>query len=227
MMTVSGAAKEAGRALTDIVKTFRLFTLPFQYGALLQDRLSNFLQKVRDQVPPERQLESPAMISGPILERLSYLEENNPLTELFLNLLAKSIDRERISEAHPAFIHIIGQLSTDEALILFQLTKEPLLDIIKKEAVANNSTSSRIKTVDGIKDHLYFPVNTFMYLRHLESLNLVQWVRTSSTPVQEMTSYRSFTSKLIMTDFGQLFARACIPEKDYITFVPEVIKSPA
>jgi hypothetical protein len=43
------------------------------------------------------------------------------LTELYLNLLTRGIDSERVAEAHPAVLIVIKQLSTDEARIMFNL----------------------------------------------------------------------------------------------------------
>ena len=52
---------------------------------------------------------------------LRFMEDENPLTELYLNLLARAIDKERCNEAHPAFIKIIEQMSPDEAMVLYVL----------------------------------------------------------------------------------------------------------
>ncbi len=54
---------------------------------------------------------------------IKYMEDNTILYEIFKELLARSIDSERIAEAHPSFIHIIAQLSHDEAIILLELKK--------------------------------------------------------------------------------------------------------
>ena len=143
---LSSPVKETGKALTDVVKSFRLFTLPFQLAASLQDRLDRYFQKIRNEVPEERQMNSPSMISGPIIERLKYLEENNHLTELFLNLLARSIDTERVNEAHPAFIHLIDQLSPDEAIILIELKNKDIevVDTMDYDKPKNLFTNRKI-----------------------------------------------------------------------------------
>ena len=47
------------------------------------------------------------------------MEDDNPLTELYLNLLARAIDKERCDEAHPAFVTIIEQMSPDEAMVMY------------------------------------------------------------------------------------------------------------
>lgn len=71
--------KEVGKSATDIMKTFRLFTVPFQLAATYQDRLENYLNTVRKNVPTEKQIECHPIIGGPIIDRLRYLDENNKL----------------------------------------------------------------------------------------------------------------------------------------------------
>jgi hypothetical protein len=122
----SPAVQETGKLLFDLAKTFRLFTAPIQLLAAYQDRLSSHLEKVRHSVKEENQIDAPASLSGPIIEKLKYLEGDNYLTRLYLNLLSRSIDKERVNEAHPAFCHIIEQLSSDDAYILYFAKSEPL-----------------------------------------------------------------------------------------------------
>src|SRR5208337_3598331 len=70
-------------------------------------------------VPEDRQQEAAPSIAIPILMDLRFMEDDNPLTELYLNLLARAIDKERCNEAHPAFAKIIGQMSPDEAMVMY------------------------------------------------------------------------------------------------------------
>lgn len=68
-------------------------------------------------------VEANPQISGKVVEGIKYLEVESLLADLFANLLARAIDKERVSEAHPAFPSIISQLSPDEAVILFELSR--------------------------------------------------------------------------------------------------------
>ena len=217
---LSSSTKETGKALTDIVKTFRLFTLPFQYAATLQDRLDKYFHKVRNDVPNERQIDSPPMIAGPIIERLRYLEENNHLTELFLNLLARSIDKERINEAHPAFIHIIDQLSPDEAIILFELKSKDIKVVDTMDYDDEKNIFFNRQIIDGgfPVEKLTFPANFNIYYNHLESLSLISWPMEKQDPIIENNVQTGLTrySYLTTTEFGKLFVKACIPENGFI-----------
>ena len=87
-------------------------------------RAATYSERVAQLVPEDRRIEAPAQVVGPVLEGLRYVDEHNVIAELFVNLLARSIDSDRVSEAHPAFASIISQLSSDEALIIYMLYKK-------------------------------------------------------------------------------------------------------
>ena len=225
---LSGPVQETGKMLTDLIKTLRLFTLPFQYGAAYQDRLVKNLDKVRNKVPEENQIEAPPSLSGPIMERLKYLDDENYLTDLYLNLLSRAIDKERINEAHPAFFHLIDQLSPDEALILFKLSEKEInivthLDYDKSKRLFSNY---QITKNDLSLNELMFPEHFQMYYSHLESLALVQWpVYNEEYPRNEDNIQIGLIkySKLILTDFGKLFVKACIPEGGFVFMKDQTI----
>jgi hypothetical protein len=217
----SNSVQEAGKMLTDFIKAARLFTLPFQLAASQQDRLSKYFEKVRSSVPEENQIEAPAFISGPIIERLKYLEESNYLTDLYLNLLSRAIDKERINEAHPAFYHIIDQLSPDEAYFLFRL-REKVVEVSSHrdfDKGKNLFTNYRIVKTDLPSSEFSFPDHFFMYYSHLESLNLVKWsVLNKEYPTNELKIQIGLIEhgEIYLTDFGELFVKACIPESGFI-----------
>lgn len=119
----SKPARQLGELAEDVIKTARLLAFPLQITATIQDKLDRTLERVIDRVPQERRINPQLQILGPIYENIKYMDDTSVLYELFEELLARSIDSERIAEAHPSFIHIISQLSRDEAVILLELTK--------------------------------------------------------------------------------------------------------
>lgn len=216
--------QESGKAITDLVKALRLFTAPIQFLAAYQDRLTKYLDRVREGVPEERQMEAPPSISGPIIERLKYLEEDNYLTDLYISLLQKAIDKEKIQEAHPAFYHIIDQLSPDEAMILFIISEGPIkydytMDLLTNENGKDYFADRKVIIDTTPKEKLTFIEHFDMYISHLESLNLVTWPVLSQDPIWEddnkpykskqIGSYEK--SQIQLTKFGDLFVKACIP----------------
>lgn len=212
--------QETSKVAVDFIKAMRLFTAPVQLLAAYQDRLTVHLDKVRQKVATEDQIEAPASLSGPILERLKYLEDDNYLTKLYLNLLARAIDRKRINEAHPAFKNVVDQLSPDEALFLYKL-KDVEIEMVshrKYNHITNLFSNYKI-TESGIDiNEFTFPDNFEMYYSHFESLNLVRWpVYHKEFPKDEFGNQNGLIeySKILLTDFGKLFVKACIPEDGF------------
>lgn len=224
---LSKSVQEGGNVLTDTLKAFRLFTAPIQLLASYQDRLAKYLEKVREGVPLERQIEAPASISGPIIERLKYLAEDNYLTNLYILLLQKAIDKERINEAHPAFYHIIDQLSPDEAVILQIISEKPIEYNFTSDLIEDDNGNARFVKPKAIlnttpKEKLVFVQHFDMYISHLVSLNLAKWPIVHQEGIyeesQDSTSKKQIgtleKTKIHLTDFGRLFVKACIPSNE-------------
>ena len=225
---LSGAVKETGQLATDIAKTFRLFTAPFQLAALAQDRFALWLDQIRCRVPVERQIVAAPSIAGPAIQSLVFLEDDNPLREMFLNLLTKAIDSDHVSEAHPAFAQIIDQLSPDEAVFLKIMTEAGNHQIPDRDAPDK---------ADFPIACLAFPERFAVYVSHLIALNLVE-VTSRPRPPEEprvkpilrqpelepmrgartvkILDLKQFSLKpepgatMGLSAFGQLFATACM-----------------
>jgi hypothetical protein len=217
------AFRELGNATKNTVKAARFVIAPLDYLAAQQDRWQRWLKRLSEKVPEENLVAAHPQLSGPVIEGLRYLEEDSLIAELFLNLLARAIDKDRANEAHPAFAKIISQLSPDEALIIYFLReKRYLLEQYAKYNRETNLFGSR-ETRDNQfpLNKLVFPQNFFLYMDHLHSLNLAGiWQHGNQEPDMNdgaqigviITSYSQLTA------FGQLFATACVPNdiNDYI-----------
>lgn len=212
----SKPAKQVGELAEDVVKSARLVLFPFQIAAAIQDRLDRTLKRVADKVPIERQINPQLQIVGPIYEHIKYMDDNSILYELFEELLARSIDSERIKEAHPSFIHIISQLSRDEAIILVELKKNDfdIVDTLDLDRENDRFVNLKIEKTTVPKDKLFFPDQVNMYYSHLESLSLVLWPVFKQDPIKDGDHQIGIRrhSKMNLTDFGKFFADACIPE---------------
>lgn len=219
---LSESVKETGNISNDFIKAARLFTAPIQYLGAYQDRLTKHLNKIREGVPEERQIEAPTSLSGPILDKLKYLEDNNYLTDLYLSLLQKAIDKEKINEAHPAFFHIIEQLSPDEAFLLLKISQKPIeyeytMDLVEKENDKMFFENSKVIKDTAPRDEMIFNEHFDMYISHLESLNLLKWTVVSENPIygnedkgKQTGTYKK--TSIYLTKFGELFVKACIPK---------------
>jgi hypothetical protein len=117
---------------------------------------------VREEVPEERQIEAQPSVAVPILLALRYMEDDNPVTELFLNLLRRVIDRDLVHQVHSAFPKIIEQLSPDEAMIVYLVPDDGRYVFVDPDLQQHNSFPLH---------RLRFPENIQFYCRHLIRLS--------------------------------------------------------
>jgi len=215
---LSKAAKQFGEFGGDFIKAARFVLFPIQIFAAMQNRLEKTLEHVCNDVPSERRITPPPLqIIGPIFENIKYMDDNSILYELFEELLARSVDFERIAEAHPSFIHIIAQLSHDEAIMLHELKKNDF-DVVYTMDLNNEKQRFENRIIEESTipvGKLLFSNKAEMYYSHLESLSLVKWPVTDTEYLRDdkdkQTGIRHH-SKIHLTDFGKFFVNACIPE---------------
>jgi len=218
----SAPAKEASKIAVDLVKTARLFLAPIQIAATFQDRFERLLERVRNRVPEQRQIQAPAEVVGPAVEQMRYLEESSPLWQMFEELLTSSVDAEAVAKVHPSFTHLIAQISRDEAMILYRLRSiefkiVDVLDLNKKEQRFENRKveESTIPTSELIQ-----PDQLGLSYSHLYFLSLVEWPVHKQDPILDdqgrQTGVRRY-STMRLTEFGKLFVSACVPNEGFHT----------
>lgn len=218
----SQPAKEGSKIAVDLVKTARLLLAPFQLTAAFQDRFEQAVERIRTKVPEDRRRQAPAEIAGPAIQHMQYLDEDNPLWQMFEELLTRSVDSETISKVHPSFAHLISQLSRDEAMILYRLRTDEFevtdtLDLNREE----NRFENRIVEDSSIpNDDFWQPDQIELYYSHLSSLSLVEWPVHKEEPIRDSEGVQTGTrrhSTMCLTEFGNLFVSSCIPEGGFWT----------
>jgi hypothetical protein len=218
---LSSPAKEVGKLATDIVKTARLFLAPFQLAAAFQDRFEHMMERISKRVSEDRRISPPAEISGPALEQMRYLDEDNPLWQMFEELLYQSVDETGIGKVHPSFSYIISQLSRDEAIIIYRLKESSfeVVDVMDLNEQENRFENRKIEQSNLPMVDLYLPDKIDLYYSHLESLNLVLWLVDKQDPINDdagkQLGIRRW-STMHLTEFGRLFADICIPEHGFM-----------
>jgi len=235
----SQTLQEIGKIGVDAVKTFRLALLPLQFSAALQDRLAAYIDLAIRAVPEERRIAPPQSLALSICERLKFCEDGEEVSRLYVELLARAMDKERIGEAHPAFVHVISQLAPDEILVVRQLgeasavgddgvfktyfreTKSSRKVMSKKEIeealnasnlspdIRNLVTSIAVNPAELAQPNLY---STF--LEHLTSLGVVSYTNDSTNyGVLKGVMHGSKSAQMLcikLSEFGDLFFRACV-----------------
>ena len=116
------SVKQLGQSLETVMKTLNVTLAPFRlivYGwdKIEKEVLPSIARKVR-KIPEERRIKPNPSIAGPALEALRFTVDQPELREMFENLLATSMDSEKVQSAHPSFVEIIKQISPDEARII-------------------------------------------------------------------------------------------------------------
>jgi Abortive infection alpha len=216
---VAPAATQAGQLAADIVKTIQLALAPFQFLGAYQDRLRNFISTSVGRVPEPRRVSPAAQILGPIVEGVRYEPEGTPIDAMFSELLSRSMDSERVDEAHPSYPLIIKQLSSDEAKILSSLNGQQY-DYVYSMPYDDKTRlfrpKDRVLEVDDLpKNDLRFPDNIPFYLEHLNQLGLAgiyqegNQVPLYESPPAKQIGVRVF-SKYRLSPFGVRFVHACI-----------------
>jgi hypothetical protein len=215
----------------DILKTVRLLTVPIQYTGAWQDRLDGHIEKAIRNVPEERRIAPVESISAPIVEKLRFQPHDDPITELYINLLSRAMDGERVGEAHPAFFTVITQLAPDEILFLndIALREESFImapygrKVYPNPAVRDKrldelglgySIKNEVKNLMLRYECLNRPELYPVYQEHLEHLGLIKYINAFEPLERELRLMKStgrgmrlFT--LGLTNFGSMFLKAC------------------
>lgn len=152
--TLRPVAQETGKALGTVGRAVNAALAPlkgFVWGVeriegFVQDRVASKLELV----PPENIRSPDLAVAGPALELLRYTGHNEALSEMYANLLASSMGKETASQAHPGFVEVIRNLSSDEAKLLAYIHKEkavPVVDIRREKR--DNSGGHRVHEIVG------------------------------------------------------------------------------
>ncbi len=217
---LSPAMKQIGKSLESVAKTSRFLLAPFDYLAKQHDRWERYLEKVSLKVKDENLVEGHPQLVIPILEGLSLSYENSLLSEFFINLLANSIDSTKQDLAHPAFPNIIKQITHDEAVILYFLKKKAYK--LKRQSDLNKERTLFVKEITLEEeiplDKLQFPKHIWLYMNHLNSLNLAGTYQIGNQEYiyDEVTKEQTgviINSVRRLDEFGYLFAQACVPDE--------------
>jgi len=145
---IQPAAKEIGKALQTVTKSIHVLLAPVEIVVWgyerIKEKLSEELSPKIQQIPEERLISPSPNIAVPIVESLRYLGYDDNLRKLYVNLLASAMDLETAYRAHPSFVEIIKQLTSDEAKILQLLSQDISIPLISVQLYTNFKGISKI-----------------------------------------------------------------------------------
>lgn len=116
------AAQEVGKSLQIIAKTVNIALSPIKALVWSYEKLEQFINKevsAKLENTSDANIQTPkANIAVPILQALTYSEDEPELQDLFANLLACSMDKGTSMYAHPSYVEAIKQMTPDEAKLM-------------------------------------------------------------------------------------------------------------
>lgn len=230
-IVVPRTVEQVDKLGADVVKTVRLLLLPFHVGGALQDRLESYIDQAIRRIPEERRIKPVESLAYPIVEKLRFQPPDDPITELYIQLLSRASDRERVGEAHPAFFSVITQLAPDELLFLHDLAirdetlvmspvgkkvypdpawRRIRIEKSKLPAAVRQEIEGQIFAYEALSQPELFPV----YQEHLLHLGLIEYHNKLSRHYKQLELKLRDDSELLffsmrMTHFGRLFLKAC------------------
>lgn len=238
------ASKELGKGALTLAKTINMVLAPLSLMVWsfekVKTTLVSGLEKKLTHVPEENIVTPAPEIAVPAIEALRYTGHNDELREMFTNLLATSMDNDTAANAHPSFVEIIKQISSDEAKIIQYLVNEKSLGIIRVRLFELNTGIEKYAEPLANFSSLPYEINCAYpeqgtsYFENLERLGLISlsydvykttpnaYEKTENHPV--VNEWRDNSPRLnkrfeiqrggiTLTSFGRKFIDACVISK--------------
>lgn len=190
------------------------------------------------QIPEECLHNSNPMIAGPTLEALKYSYDEEKLRDMYVSLLASSMDSRKDTIVHPSYVHIIQQMNSFDAVLFKFLasnhgnikvinpnirikgTKTVYVDAMPKwyidwdenEDVFQVSAALIRLSKFGLIELLYDRIAGKEGYDKLESspkLNKILQSYQEILPAQEL-ELSVTRSVLYVNDYGKQFAKSCL-----------------
>ena len=231
---VQPAAKEIGVGLQ---KTVQLALAPISGLVWGFDKIKDFVgtsvAKRLEKVSPEKIITPLPQIAGPALEALKYTGHDEKLREMFAKLLATAMDEKTATTAHPSFVEIIRQLSSDEAKICHLMKKQGEFVVVSLFEEDNTSYRFVVENYStlGYAASCQFPTKIQEYLGNLSRLGLLEIVYHGEPveierykELEEHLDFREALERIAaakckpvfergdigVTAFGEQFMEACV-----------------
>ncbi|MFV0419460.1 MAG: DUF4393 domain-containing protein [Dysgonomonas sp.] len=88
----------------------------------IEEVVEEGVRKRFEKIPEERRKSPEPEIAVPLIQALEYTAQNETLREMYINLLANSMDTEKEKIVHPSFVEIIKQMNSLDARVFEKLS---------------------------------------------------------------------------------------------------------
>lgn len=221
------ATQEVGKSLKTISKTLNIALAPVSSLVWGYEKIEAYIKLRLEEKFKKNTVESinvPAPnIAVPLLESFRYTAFQEELRDMYINLLATSMDKHKAVTAHPSFVEILKQLSPDEARLLSYIPKLPRFPDIISVRVHSSWAWGQMVYSEVEKEfalickdaELEHPSLTNSYLDNLRRLLIVEFRQEVSGKIiderqRQMEIETDYVEYLSITQFGQNFISACV-----------------
>lgn len=219
----SDAAGPAVREAGDVVRrVVRLALAPLRGTLWTAERAEELLAQRVDawlsrRGVPEEQIQTPApQVQAGVVLGVMLTGADSTLAELFAALLASSMDKRAARTAHPAFADVIRQMTGEDARVFASLPMPDPYYLLHQGSPARPHTeNSRVDDENGAWSALGNAsgvADLFEVREAFANLERVGLVRREDRYEQLISGRGPLAeSFLLVTNFGQRFARVCLP----------------
>lgn len=131
---IQPSAQQIGKSLETVTKTVNIALAPIKALVWGYEQIEQFITKRVSEklknIPSENITTPEPQVAGPTVEALRYTGHDENLRELFANLLATAMDKGTLHKAHPGYVDIIKNITSDEASILKAFLDKQIFPVI-------------------------------------------------------------------------------------------------
>lgn len=241
---VKEAGQNLGQTVLTITKTINNVMLPLaavnfafdKARIYFEEKFQQDLSQKASNIPPELIIEPKASIAGPALQGLAFTHEEANLKDMYLSLLTTAMDGRVAEEAHPAFVEIIKQLTSEEAFLIRDLLKSsspmPVVEIMMTTTgeqgqrflashllnnidLNSNAAIENPKLPAMVDNWIRLGLVIVDYTKSLTAVDLYAWAENRPEVLKYRNEYESETKKIVFvngiisrTSLGIQFAKA-------------------
>ena len=197
------------------------------------------IEKRFEKIPEEQRKTPEPEIAVPLMQALTYTAQNETLREMYLNLLANSMDKQKETDVHPSFVELIKQMNSLDAKVFEKLSNikgyqkaiNPNISILEKKQTFIDATPEWFMgwTID---DYTIFDISSSLIRLSKFGIIELMFDRTAGKDTYEtLKSHSSLTdilkkyqianpnlklgitatnSILYVNEYGKQFRNACI-----------------